>query len=65
MTRISNWINIYAKTASFPSVICVSFSIFRVSSEPKSTLKAFPTMFLRSPGYFNPNCLSQEHLSTV
>lgn len=62
MTRISNWINIYTKAASFLSVISVPFSIFWVFSEPKNTLKAFPTAL---SGYFNQNCLSQEHLSAV
>lgn len=65
MTRISNWISIYTEAASFPSVISVPFNISRVFSEPENTLKAFPIALSKSPGYFNQNCLSQEHLSAV
>lgn len=52
MTRISHWISIYTQAASFPIVITVPFSISRMFSEPKNTLKAFLNALSRSPAYF-------------
>lgn len=49
MTRISNWISIYTKAASFPSVISVPFSISQMFSEPKNTLRKFSQCMFKKP----------------